>query len=184
MADLDQFWGHEREDWEPRRWECIDLKMTRTLNLRRWAAMIVTSERVQEDPPLGQEPSIMEWVYTAHTDWVKKRTLEFKRLHLNLNKHCLINDQKQEPEETMRNPPPASQLVLLGTLSMCANIKNHILLFNSIHKVFFVVVVFFFPLCSVLLSYSTLTGATFGNPLNSPGQLYSIINMKQQIIRN
>lgn len=59
--------------------------------------MVVTSERVQEDPPLGQEPSIMELVQIAHTSWVKKWTLKFKRLHLNLSKHRLINDQKQEP---------------------------------------------------------------------------------------
>ena len=38
----------------------IHLKMTKTLYMREWAAMTVTSEIAQEDPPLGKEADIME----------------------------------------------------------------------------------------------------------------------------
>ena len=37
----------------------------------------------------------------------------------NLSKHCLINDQKQEPWETLGNPPPVSQPVLPVPTFLC-----------------------------------------------------------------
>lgn len=54
---------------------------------------------LQEDPLLGARapsPPPDNWVQTAHTDRVKRRTLELYKLHLNLRKQCLIIDQKHE----------------------------------------------------------------------------------------
>lgn len=99
--------------------------------------MIATTEWVQQDPPLGEEPSIMEWVQTAHTSWVKKRALKFNRLHINPNKHGLINDQKQEPWKTLRNPPQVMKLALpVALLDVHKHTGNQILLFKSIHQDF------------------------------------------------
>eukprot|EP00064_Thunnus_orientalis_P000179 superscaffoldBa00000008_g179 len=57
MADPDQFRGRGLEDGDQRRRWRINFKMTRSPNLRQWAAMIVTSESmtvlVLGSPPDG-----------------------------------------------------------------------------------------------------------------------------------
>lgn len=122
--------GRPLSIWELRTEEAyIDLELTRAPNQRYWV------ESARRSSP-GRR-ALYNWVQTACTDWVKKRTLEFKRLHLNLNKQCLINDQKQEPRRTTRNPPPISQLVLPVKLpNVHKHTENQILLFKSIHQPF------------------------------------------------
>ena len=121
MAHLYQFWGHGLDTREPRRHGRINLGLTRHPNseiLGSRGSDLWGSAR-RSSPGKREWVLGMEWVQTAHADWVKKSTLKFKRLQPNLNKHRLMNDQKLEPWETFKSSPNRTTFATSQTFS-CA----------------------------------------------------------------